>query len=202
MKQFAAAIAVAAILAGPVIAQDSQYAPQPGDANPPAPVQPGIDKPVADAGAKPGAPAEPVKPAADRDAAGVYQVFRNTDNQLNCDQLISEMNNLNAVIKSQTEAQAKAQPKGGPGVGRQVAGAGIGGALGGFARGSIARNVPGLGYVGAVAAASATDAASNAVGGAIANGGQAKAGAAAPATASNEQQRLNRVSGLFSAKGC
>jgi len=200
MKQFAAAIAVAAILAGPVIAQDSQYAPQPGDANPPAPAQPGADKPVADATAKPGAPAEPVKPAPDRDAAGVYQVFRNTDNQLNCDQLISEMNNLNAVIKTQTEAQAKAAaPK--SNAGRSIAGGALGGALGGLARGTIARNVPGLGYTGAVAAAGATDAASAAVGNAVANGGR-NGQAAAPATASNEQQRLNRVSGLFGAKGC
>ncbi len=200
MKQFAAAIAVAAILAGPVIAQDSQYAPQPGDANPSAPAQPGADKPVADAAAKPGAPAEPVKPAPDRDAAGVYQVFRGTDNQLNCDQLISEMNNLNAVIKTQTEAQAKAaQPK--SNAGRSIAGGALGGALGGLARGTIARNVPGLGYTGAVAAAGATDAASAAVGNAVANGGRG-AQAAAPATASNEQQRLNRVSGLFGAKGC
>ena len=172
MKQALIALTVAAIIAGPVIAQEGA---------------PAVTNAV-------------VTPAPDRDAAGVYQVFRVTDNQLNCEQLISEMNNLNAVIKSQTEAQAKAAPKG-SGAGRQAAGGVLGGALGGFARGQFARNVPGLGYTGALAAAGASDAASAAVGNAVAKGGQPK-GAAAPATASNEQQRLNRVSGLFGTKGC
>jgi hypothetical protein len=74
----------------------------------------------------------------------------------------------------------------------------LGGALGGFARGQIARNVGGLGLTGALAAQGATDAASTAVGQAVAEGGTG----AAPVTASNESQRLSRVSQLFSAKGC
>lgn len=143
------------------------------------------------------APAQPVTPAPERDASGVYQVFRVTDSQLNCEQIIAEMNTLNATIKTQTEQAARQQNTNR--AGRQVAGGAVGGALGGFARGAIARNVPGLGIAGAMAAAGATDAASAAVGSAVANSGQP---GAAPATASNEQQRLNRVSQLFAAKGC
>lgn len=180
-------IAIAAILAaGPALAQEEyQLGGSFGASTAPA------------AEAPPAPPPGPVTPAPDHDANGVYQVFRTTDNQLNCEQLISEMNTLNATIKEQTEQQARAQN--GNRTGRRVGGAALGGALGGFARGQIARNIPGLGYAGAVAAASATDAASAAVGNAVAEGGDT---GAAPATASNESQRLNRVSQLFAAKGC
>jgi len=188
MNRRSIALLAALLIACPAIAQE----------------KPLVEKPTADAapaGEKPAAPAEvpsaPVVPAPDKDANGVYQVFRITDNQLNCEQLIAEMNSLNATIKSQTERQAQAANGGG--TGRRIGGAALSGALGGIARGQIARNIPGLGYAGAVAAASATDAASNAVGTAVANGRPA---AAAPATASNESQRLNRVSQLFGAKGC
>ncbi|CAN5188860.1 hypothetical protein BH11PSE2_BH11PSE2_17710 [soil metagenome] len=165
----------AALLASPVLAQETPA--------PPAP---------------PAAPAAPVTPAPDKDAAGVYQVYRTTDNQLNCVQLTSEMNNLNAAIKKQAEADAK-KGRGG-GAGRQIAGGAAGGFLAGAARMGIARSIPGLGYAGAVAASAASDAAASATANAIANGGgQANA---APASASNEQQRLNRVAQLFGTKGC
>ena len=195
MKNPSLALIAALLIATPVIA----------DEKPAAPDKPVAEKPTSDApvAEKPALPVAPVTPAPDRDANGVYQVFRGTDNQLNCDQLIAEMNNLNAVIKSKADqqAQAQAQAQQGGGAARKVGGSVLGGALGGFARSSIARSVPGLGYVGAVTAISATDAASNAVGNAVANGG-GKAAPAAPASASDESQRLSRVSGLFTAKGC
>ena len=146
-------IALAAVLAaGPALAQDEYQ------------LGAGNTAPAAET-----APETPVTPAPDYDANGIYQVFRTTDNQLDCAQLISEMNTLNATIKGQAEQQARAQN--GNKAGRRIGGAALGGALGGFARGQIVRNVPGLGYAGAVAAASATDAASRAVGNAVANGG-------------------------------
>lgn len=138
-----------------------------------------------------------VTPAPEKDASGVYQVFRTTDNQLSCEQLTSEMNLLNSQIKKQADAAAK--KGGGSGAGRQVGGAAVGGLLAGAARYGIARNIPGLGYAGAQAAVAATDAASQGVGSAIAKGGQQPA---APATVSDEQQRMNRVAQLFAAKSC
>lgn len=180
-------LAIAAMTGSIALAQEVQNPVAPPSATvaaPPAPVTPPP-------------PPQPVTPAPDYDANGVYQVFRVTDNQLNCTQLISEMNTLNATIKDQTEQQARQQSNGR--AGRQAAGGILGGALGGFARGQIARNVPGLGYSGALAAAGATDAASAAVGSAVANSGD-QGGPAA--TQSDEQQRLNRVSQLFASKGC
>jgi hypothetical protein len=141
--------------------------------------------------------AQPVTPAPEKDASGVYQVFRTTDNQLSCEQLTSEMNLLNSQIKKQADADAKKQ---GNGQGRAVAGGVAGGLLAGAARYGIARNIPGLGYAGAQAAAAATDAASRGVGDAVAKGGQQQA--AAPAVVSDQQQRMNRVAQLFSAKSC
>jgi hypothetical protein len=140
---------------------------------------------------------EAVKPAPEKDASGVYQVFRTTDNQLNCEQLTSEMNLLNAQIKKQAEADAK-KSKGG-GAGGKVAGAAGIGLLSGAARYGIGRNIPGLGYAGAVAASAATDAAASAATQQLVNGQPAPA---APATVSNEQQRMNRVAQLFAAKSC
>jgi hypothetical protein len=138
-----------------------------------------------------------VTPAPDRDAAGVYQVFRTTDNQLSCEQLTSEMNLLNSQIKKQADASQKKQ---GSGAGRAAGGAAVGGLLAGAARYGIARNIPGLGYAGAQAAVAATDAASRGVGDAVAKGGQQQA--AAPVSVSDEQQRMNRVAQLFAAKSC
>ena len=39
----------------------------------------------------PAPPAAPVTPAPATDAAGVYQVYRTTDSQLSCEQIISEL---------------------------------------------------------------------------------------------------------------
>ena len=140
--------------------------------------------------------AQPVTPAAEKDANGVYQVFRTTDNQLSCEQLTSEMNLLNQQIKKQADADTKKQ---GNGQGRAVAGGVAGGLLAGAARYGIARNIPGLGYAGAQAAAAASDAAARGVGDAVAKGGQQ---ASAPAAVSDQQQRMNRVAQLFSTKSC
>jgi hypothetical protein len=141
--------------------------------------------------------AQPVTPAPEKDAGGVYQVFRTTDNQLSCEQLTREMNTLNQQIKKQAEADAK-KAKGGR-AGRSVAGGAVTGLLGGAARYGIARNIPGLGYAGAQAAAAASDAAAKGVGDAVANGGQQDA---APAAVSDQKQRMNRVAQLFAAKNC
>jgi hypothetical protein len=141
--------------------------------------------------------AQPVTPAPEKDASGVYQVFRTTDNQLSCEQLTSEMNLLNSQIKKQADADAKKQ---GNGQGRAVAGGVAGGLLAGAARYGIARNIPGLGYAGAQAATAASDAAARGVGDAVAKGGQQQS--AAPAAVSDQQQRMNRVAQLFSAKSC
>ena len=138
-----------------------------------------------------------VTPAPERDGAGVYQVFRTTDNSLSCEQLTSEMNLLNSQIKKQADAGAKKQ---GSGAGREVGGAAVGGLLAGAARYGIARNIPGLGYAGAQAAVAASDAAAQGVGQAVAKGGQQQA--AAPTSVSDEQQRMNRVAQLFAAKSC
>jgi hypothetical protein len=142
--------------------------------------------------------AQPVTPAAEKDASGVYQVFRTTDNQLSCEQLTSEMNLLNSQIKKQADADAK-KSKGG-GAGRAVGGGVAAGLLSGAARYGIARNIPGLGYAGAQAAVAASDAAARGVGDAVAKSGQEQA--AAPAAVSDQQQRMNRVAQLFSAKSC
>ena len=141
--------------------------------------------------------AQSVTPAAEKDANGVYQVFRTTDNQLSCEQLTSEMNVLNAQIKKQAEADAKKSQGGG--AGRAVAGGAAAGLLSGAARFGIARNIPGLGYAGAQAAVAASDAAARGVCDAVAKGGQQPA---APAAVSDQQQRMNRVAQLFSAKSC
>jgi hypothetical protein len=140
--------------------------------------------------------AQPVTPAPEKDASGVYQVFRTTDSGLSCEQLTSEMNLLNSQIKKQADADAKKQ---GSGAGRAAAGGVASGLLAGAARYGIARSIPGLGYVGAQAAVAATDAASRGVGDAVAKSGQQPA---APAAVSDQQQRMNRVAQLFSAKSC
>jgi len=174
MKTVSILAVIAALAAGPVLAQDAPPAPAPA----------------------PAAPAAPVQLAPERDAAGNYQVIRITDSQMTCEQLVTEINALNATIKTQATQQARGAAGGR--AARNVAGGAAAGALGGLGRGLIGRAAPGLGLVGTFAAAGASDAAANAVGGSIAGSGQP----AAPATVSNEQQRFNRVNGLFASKGC
>src|ERR1700712_4714439 len=90
--------------------------------------------------------AEDVLPAPARDAQGVYQVIRGTDNQLNCSQLISEMNLLNSQIKDQA---AKSAPKG-TGQGATVAKGAAVGMASGLAQTALAR-IPFGGGFGALA---------------------------------------------------
>ena len=135
-----------------------------------------------------------VKPAPEKDASGVYQVFRTTDNQLNCEQLTSEMNLLNAQIKKQAEADAKKAKGGGAGARSPERPAW---ACWPARPATASAQLGGLGYAGAVAASSATDAAASAATQQIVNGQPAPA---APATISNEQQRMNRVAQLFAAR--
>lgn len=179
MKRVSTLVLIAAMAAAPAFAQDAA-----APAAAPAAV------------ATPAAPAVPVVPAPDKDAAGVYQVFRTTDSQLNCEQLTAELNTLNALIKTQAEtAQRNA---GRSQIGRQAAGNAAGGFLAGAGRMGLARAIPGMGALGAVAAVAASDAAAQGIGNAIAKGGQPQAAA----TVSNEQQRLSRVMQLHTAKAC
>jgi hypothetical protein len=170
--------------------------------------------------------AAPVTPAPATDASGVYQVFRTTDSQLSCEQIISELNLLNSQIKAQQDAQAAASMAAHQAAMKAAAapapkkGGGFGGLLGAAAQSGLAGAIPGVGGLArnplaAQAAMAAANAAAN-------NAAQAQANAAAQAAAqqqasaqaammaanqpatsqSNEMQRLNRVKGLMTQKAC
>ena len=142
-----------------------------------------------------------VVPAAERDAAGVYQVIRGTDQQLNCAQLISEMNLLNAQIKQQATQTASAAPKAPSQAGNVAKGLMGAAAQQGLAR--FAGGGFGGGFGNLAGRAMAAQAASGAINAATAPtqpGAQQMPPAAA--AVSDQQQRMNRISPIFAAKGC
>jgi len=136
-----------------------------------------------------------VVPAPERDANGIYQVIRGTDNQLSCAQLISEMNLLNAQIKGQA-TQVAAAPQQQPSQAGNVAR----GLLGAAAQQGLARFGGGGFGAGRAFAAQAAS-------GAISNMSQPQQQtqpqmAAAPAAVSDQSQRMTRISPIFASKGC
>ena len=158
-----------------------------------------------------------VTPAPAVDANGVYQVFRTTDNKLNCEQIISELNVLNAQIKAQQDAAAASQlaaqqaavaPKGkGGGFGRFMGAAASSGALGALPGvGAFGRNPMAAQAAMAAANAAATGAAQAQANAQMTAAQQQQAAMMAatqqPATASNETQRLGRVRQLMNSKNC
>jgi len=153
---------------------------------------------------------EVVTPAPERDANGIYQVFRITDSKLNCEQLIGEMNYLNASIKAQTAAPVQqAEAPAAAGQGAAVA-QGLAGAVAaqGLARG-LGRFGGGLGGFGGIgnqlAAAASAGAASQQQAAAQQQAlaaQQAAMAPAAPQAPSDHQQRLSRVTQLFQQKAC
>ena len=159
-----------------------------------------------------------VTPAPDVDANGVYQVFRTTDSKLSCEQIISELNVLNAQIKAQQDAAAAnqlaaqqaaitpAKPKGG-GFGRFMGAAASSGAFGAIPGvGGLARN-PLAAQAAMAAANAAASSAAQAEADAQVNAAQQQqaammAASQQPASASNETQRLGRVRQLMTSKNC
>lgn len=154
-----------------------------------------------DATALPPAPAEPAAPAALPPAPmidpNVYQVLRPGDRAMSCEQIGGEANTLNAqLMAEQAEAAKQAQRAK---QGRGMAGGLASGVLGGAARYGLARGMVGGAFspFAAQALSAVADSSSQAVGQAVAAGGEV----AAP-TVSPQQQRMNHLLGLYREKGC
>ena len=127
----------------------------------------------------------------------VYQVLRPGDRALSCAQVGAEANTLNAqLMAEQQEAAQQAQRAK---QGRGIAGGLAGGVLGGAARYGLARGMVGGAFspFAAQALSAVADSSSQAVGQAVAAGGEV----AAP-TVSPQQQRMNHLLGLYREKGC
>jgi len=127
----------------------------------------------------------------------VYQVLRPGDRAMSCEQIGGEANTLNAqLMAEQAEAAKQAQRAK---QGRGMAGGLASGVLGGAARYGLARGMVGGAFspFAAQALSAVADSSSQAVGQAVAAGGEV----AAP-TVSPQQQRMNHLLGLYREKGC
>ncbi|MDO8409649.1 MAG: hypothetical protein Q7S93_06270 [Phenylobacterium sp.] len=150
-----------------------------------------------DVTALPPAPAESLPPAAPMIDPGVYQVLRPGDRAMSCERVGAEANALNAqLMAEQAEAAKQAQRAK---QGRGMAGGLASGVLGGAARYGLARGMVGGAFspFAAQALSAVADSSSEAVGQAVAAGGEV----AAP-TVSPQQQRMNHLLGLYREKGC
>ncbi len=183
MKRLICATAALALAAGAAVAQTPD-----ATALPPAPAE---NPP----------PAEPAAPAALPPAPmidpNVYQVLRPGDRAMSCEQIGGEANTLNAqLMAEQAEAAKQAQRAK---QGRGMAGGLASGVLGGAARYGLARGMVGGAFspFAAQALSAVADSSSQAVGQAVAAGGEV----AAP-TVSPQQQRMNHLLGLYREKGC
>lgn len=177
MKRLFCATAALALAAGVAVAQTPEAA-----ILPPAP-EPAESAPVA-----------PAAPVVD---PNVYQVLRPGDRAMSCEQIGAEANTLNAqLMAEQAEAAKQAQRAK---QGRGVAGGLAGGVLGGAARYGLARGMVGGAFspFAAQALSAVADSSSQAVGQAIAAGGEEVA-----ATVSPQQQRMNHLLGLYREKAC
>lgn len=192
MKRLFCATAALALAAGAAVAQTPEAA-----AVPPAPAAAETPAPVASPppAAAPAAPA--AAPAAPVIDPNVYQVLRPGDRAMSCEQIGAEANTLNAMLMArQAEAAKQAQRAK---QGRGMAGGLASGVLGGAARYGLARGMVGGAFspFAAQALSAVADSTSQAVGQAVAAGGDV----AAP-TVSPEQQRMNHLLGIYREKGC
>ena len=127
-----------------------------------------------------------------------YQVLRAGDREMSCEALASEANGLNAKLMADQQAAAKKSQR--SSTGRGLMGGLAGGVLGGAARYGLARGMVGgaLCPVLAQGLVAVSDSTSQAVGQAVANGGQD----APAATVTPEQQRMNHLLSIYKEKGC
>ncbi|WP_300572803.1 hypothetical protein [Phenylobacterium sp.] len=185
MKRLICATAALALAAGAAVAQTPDPAalpPAPAESLPPA---------------APPAPAPAAQPAAPVIDPNVYQVLRPGDRAMSCEQIGGEANTLNAqLMAEQAEAAKQAQRAK---QGRGMAGGLASGVLGGAARYGLARGMVGGAFspFAAQALSAVADSSSQAIGQAVAAGGEV----AAP-TVSPQQQRMNHLLGLYREKGC
>ncbi len=183
MKRLFCATAALALAAGAAVAQT----PDPATLPPAAAAAPAESLPPAPAAA----------PAAPLIDPNVYQVLRPGDRAMSCEQIGAEANTLNAqLMAEQAEAAKQAQRAK---QGRGLAGGLASGVLGGAARYGLARGMVGGAFspFAAQALTAVVDSGSQAVGQAVATGGEA----AAP-TVSPQQQRMNHLLGLYREKAC
>jgi len=187
MKRLFCATAALALAAGAAVAQTPDAA-----ALPPVPA---AEAPPATDALPPAAP--PAAPAAPLIDPNVYQVLRPGDRAMSCEQIGAEANTLNAqLMAEQAEAAKQAQRAK---QGRGMAGGLASGVLGGAARYGLARGMVGGAFspFAAQALSAVADSTSQAVGQAVAAGGDV----AAP-TVSPQQQRMNHLLGLYREKAC
>jgi hypothetical protein len=187
MKRLFCATAALALAAGAAVAQTPDAA-----ALPPVPA---AEAPPATEALPPAAP--PAAPAAPLIDPNVYQVLRPGDRAMSCEQIGAEANTLNAqLMAEQAEAAKQAQRAK---QGRGMAGGLASGVLGGAARYGLARGMVGGAFspFAAQALSAVADSTSQAVGQAVAAGGDV----AAP-TVSPQQQRMNHLLGLYREKAC
>jgi len=183
MKRLFCATAALALAAGAAVAQTPESATLP----PAAVAAPAESLPPAPAAA-------PASPLID---PNVYQVLRPGDRAMSCEQIGAEANTLNAqLMAEQAEAAKQAQRAK---QGRGMAGGLASGVLGGAARYGLARGMVGGAFspFAAQALSAVADSTSQAVGQAVAAGGDV----AAP-TVSPQQQRMNHLLGLYREKAC
>lgn len=180
MKRLFCATAALALVAGAAVAQTAEPT-----TLPPAPA------------AETPASAEAPPLAAPLIDPSVYQVLRPGDRAMSCEQIGAEANTLNAqLMAEQAEAAKQAQRAK---QGRGMAGGLASGVLGGAARYGLARGMVGGAFspFAAQALSAVADSSSQAVGQAVAAGGDV----AAP-TVSPQQQRMNHLLGLYREKAC
>jgi hypothetical protein len=187
MKRLFCATAALALVAGAAVAQTP-------DATALPPVPAAEAPPAAEALPPVAPPAAPAAPVID---PNVYQVLRPGDRAMSCEQIGAEANTLNAqLVAEQAEAAKQAQRAK---QGRGMAGGLASGVLGGAARYGLARGMVGGAFspFAAQALSAVADSTSQAVGQAVAAGGDV----AAP-TVSPQQQRMNHLLGLYREKAC
>ena len=185
MKRLFCATAALALAAGAAVAQTPDAV-----ALPPVPA---AEAPPAES-LPPAPAAAPASPLID---PNVYQVLRPGDRAMSCEQIGAEANTLNAqLMAEQAEAAKQAQRAK---QGRGMAGGLASGVLGGAARYGLARGMVGGAFspFAAQALSAVVDSSSQAVGQAVATGGDV----AAP-TVSPQQQRMNHLLGLYREKAC
>ncbi|MDP2214231.1 hypothetical protein [Phenylobacterium sp.] len=183
MKRLLCATAALVLAATGAVAQTTDAAPPLAAEAPP----PAVEAPAV-------APAAPAAPLID---PNVYQVLRPGDRAMSCEQIGAEANTLNAqLMAEQAEAAKQAQRAK---QGRGMAGGVAGGVLGGAARYGLARGMVGGAFspFAAQALSAVADSSSQAVGQAIAAGGEVDA-----PTVSPQQQRMNHLLGLYREKAC
>ncbi|MDP1874318.1 hypothetical protein [Phenylobacterium sp.] len=187
MKRLLCATAALVLAATGAVAQTTEAAPPPAAEAQPLAAHPAAEAPAA-------APTAPLAPVVD---PNVYQVLRSGDRAMSCEQIGAEANTLNAqLMAEQAEAAKQAQRAK---QGRGMAGGLASGVLGGAARYGLARGMVGGAFspFAAQALSAVADSSSQAVGQAVAAGGEVAAPSVSP-----QQQRMNHLLGLYREKAC